>query len=99
MTLVDVLDHLPAFPEVFLLVGACALMIGDLYVKSEHRAGSFWAAQAILAVCLLATLGIDLGTRRHLYLFNDLFVVDHLANLVKLACYLAVSAALVYSRG
>ena len=99
MTLVEFLDHLPAFPEAFLLLGACALMIGDLYVKSERRAGTFWAAQAILAVCFLATIGVDLGTRHRLVLFNGLFVVDHLANLLKLACYLAVSAALVYSRG
>src|SRR5919201_2831960 len=41
---------------------------------------------------------LDYGTLQHLYLFNGLFVVDHFANLLKLVCYLAVSAALVYSR-
>src|ERR671937_1635774 len=41
---------------------------------------------------------VDYGTLQHLYLFNGLFVVDHFANLLKLVCYLAVSAALVYSR-
>jgi NADH-quinone oxidoreductase subunit N len=73
-------------------------MIGDLYVKHEQRIGTFWAAQLILLLCLLATLFIDYKTERHLYIFNGLFVVDHLANLLKSASYLAVSAALVYSR-
>ena len=91
-------NHLPALPEIFLLVGACALMIGDLYVKSEHRLATFWAAQGLLLACLLATLFVDANTRRQLVIFNGLFLVDHLANLLKVACYLAVSAALVYSR-
>ena len=91
-------NHLPALPEILLLVGACALMIGDLYVKSEHRLATFWAAQGLLLACLLATLFVDANTRRQLVIFNGLFLVDHLANLLKVACYLAVSAALVYSR-
>jgi NADH-quinone oxidoreductase subunit N len=91
-------DHLPALPEVLLLVGACALMIFDLYVKHEGRRASAVFAQVVLGLCALATLFVELGTREHLYLFNGLFVVDHLANLLKLVCYLSVSAALVYSR-
>ena len=91
-------DHLPALPEVLLLIGACALMIFDLYVKHEGRGASAVFAQIVLALCAVATLFVDFGTRQHLYLFNGLFVVDHLANLLKLVCYLSVSAALVYSR-
>jgi NADH-quinone oxidoreductase subunit N len=93
-----VIDHLPALPEVLLLIGACALMIFDLYVKHEGRGASAVFAQIVLGLCALATLFVDAGTRQHLYLFNGLFVVDHLANLLKLVCYLSVSAALVYSR-
>ena len=91
-------DHLPALPEVLLLIGACALMIFDLHVKHEGRGASAVFAQIVLALCAVATLFVDFGTREHLYLFNGLFVVDHLANLLKLVCYLSVSAALVYSR-
>jgi NADH-quinone oxidoreductase subunit N len=91
-------DHLPALPEVLLLIGACALMIFDLFVKHEGRGASAVFAQIVLALCALATLLVDFGTREHLYLFNGLFVVDHLANLLKLVCYFSVSAALVYSR-
>jgi NADH-quinone oxidoreductase subunit N len=99
MSITDWIDHIPALPEVLLLVGACAVMIADLYVKDEGRRMSVMLAQVVLALCALATLFVDAGTRDRLVLFNGLFIVDHLANLLKLVCYLSVSAALVYSRG
>jgi len=98
MNTVTIVDHLPALPEIILLAGACALMIFDLYVKSERRAGTFWLAQAILLLCALATVFVHIGTGRGLYIFNGLFVADAMGNLIKLVCYLATSVALVYSR-
>lgn len=98
MNAATLINHLPALPEIVLLVGACALMIGDLYVRSEHRLGTFWAAQALLFLCLLATLFVDANFDKRLVIFNGQFVVDHLASLLKVASYFAVSAALVYSR-
>jgi NADH-quinone oxidoreductase subunit N len=95
------IDHLPALPEVILLVGACALMIVDLYVKSERRNLSFQVAQAVLLLCMLATLFVQWVRgipAPPLYLFNGLFVFDLMSNLLKLVSYLAVWATLVYSR-
>jgi NADH:ubiquinone oxidoreductase subunit 2 (subunit N) len=53
----------------------------------------------VLLLCALATLFIQWssGTSRYC-LFNGLFVVDVMANLLKLAAYCAVSVTLVYSR-
>ena len=97
-----VIDHLPALPEVLLLVGACALMIVDLYVKSERRNASFGLAQIVLLLCTLATLYVFLvqgqANYSRLLLFNGLFVSDTLSNLLKLVSYLSVWATLVYSR-
>jgi NADH-quinone oxidoreductase subunit N len=98
MNPIMLLDHVPVLPEVILLVGACAIMIADLYVRHEGKRVTVALAQIVLALCAAATLFVEYGTGQHLYLFNGLFVVDHLANLLKLVCYLAVSAALVYSR-
>jgi NADH-quinone oxidoreductase subunit N len=98
MSLLDLIDYVPVLPEALLLLGACALMIFDLYVKHEGRGASAVFAQIVLALCAVATLYVEYWTRVHFYLFNGLFVVDHLANILKLVCYLAVSAALVYSR-
>jgi NADH-quinone oxidoreductase subunit N len=92
------LDYTPALPEVLLLIGACTVMIADLYVKDEGRRTSVVIAQVVLALCALVTLFVDLGTGTRLVLFDGHFIVDHLANLLKIVCYLSVSAALVYSR-
>jgi NADH-quinone oxidoreductase subunit N len=94
----NLVDHIPVLPEVILLVGACAVMIADLYVKDEGRRTTVGIAQVILALCALTTLFVDKYTQHRLVLFNGLFVVDHMANLLKVVCYLSVSAALVYSR-
>jgi NADH-quinone oxidoreductase subunit N len=92
-------DHfMPALPEIVLLAGACAVMLLDLQVKTENRAGTFWAAQGLLALCALATGFVQLGTGRGLVIFNGLFIADTFANLMKFTAYVATSMALVYSR-
>jgi NADH-quinone oxidoreductase subunit N len=93
------IDHLPALPEAILLLGACVLMIFDLYVNDPRRAGTLYFAQAILVLCAAATLFVLWGSGGARYLiFSGLFVADVMGHLLKLVCYLAVSAALVYSR-
>jgi len=99
MNLITVLSHFRALPEVLLLVGACVLMIADVYSRDERRRTSYWIAQATLLLCFLSTLYVTYesgGTRQ--YLFNGLFVSDLMSQLLKLVCYMAVSAALLYSR-
>src|SRR3989454_5011512 len=99
LIVIALIDHIPALPEILLLLGACAIMIADLYVKHEGRRATFIAAQLLLAACAAVTLYVMIETPQgRYYLFNGLFVADALANLLKLVCYLAVSAALVYSR-
>jgi NADH-quinone oxidoreductase subunit N len=99
MSWVAFLNHLPALPEAILLVGACALMIADTFVRDERRAPTYWMAQGTLVLCALATIFVVLhaGADKY-YIFNGLFVADFLSHLIKLASYVAVSAALVYSR-
>jgi NADH-quinone oxidoreductase subunit N len=97
-----IVDHLPALPEVLLLVGSCAVMLVDLHVKSERRVATFRLAQAVLLLCALTTLWVMKvqwqANFSRLVLFNGLFVSDIMSHVVKLACYLATSVALVYSR-
>jgi NADH-quinone oxidoreductase subunit N len=92
-------NFIVALPEIVLLAGACTLMIVDLFVKDERRRVSYWFAQLILLACALATLFVWTGTAGKLvYAFNGLFVADVMGHMLKLAAYVAVSAALVYSR-
>ncbi len=97
--LIALIDHLPVLPEVVLLAGASLLMIVDLLVKDARRRVSLALAQAILLACVLATLFVIVGAgTRRLFIFDGMFVADYLGNVLKLFGYIAVSAALVYSR-
>ena len=92
-------DFLPALPEIFLLVMACAVMIADLFVKSERRTASYLLAQFTLVGCASLTLLVMIGTQGALMVtFSGLFVADMMSHLLKLAAYIAFSTALVYSR-
>jgi NADH-quinone oxidoreductase subunit N len=88
-----------ALPEIVLLAGACALMIVDLFVTDERRRASYWFAQLILLACAVSTLIVWAGTGGKLaYAFNGLFAADVMGHMLKLAAYVAVAAALAYSR-
>jgi NADH-quinone oxidoreductase subunit N len=93
-------NHLPALPEIVLLVGACALMIVDVFSKDERRTATYLTAQGVLLACLLATAFVMwASTGRGKYiLFEGLYVADFMGNVLKIVSYGAVSAALVYSR-
>ena len=95
----DLINHIPALPEIIVLLGACMLMLVDLHVKSERRVASFRFALGVLAAAGAATLFVQwVDGPAKLYLFYGLFVSDALSNLLKLVCYASVWAALVYSR-
>jgi NADH-quinone oxidoreductase subunit N len=92
-------NFFPALPEMFLLVMGCVVMIADLFVTSQRRGGSFLLAQATLLGCTLLTGFILVSTGGDLiYSFSNLFVADVMSHVLKLAAYVAVSVALVYSR-
>jgi NADH-quinone oxidoreductase subunit N len=99
MSLTELLSHLRALPEMILLAGACALMVVDLLSRHAGRRTSFWFAQAVLALCFVATLYViaESGGTRY-YIFYGLYVSDMLSHVLKLFATLAVSAALVYAR-
>lgn len=93
------LSHLRALPEIWLLLATCAIMIIDVYSKDAERRVTLWATQFTLAVCFALTVYVAYeseGTRW--VIFNGLFVSDMMGHLLKLVSYVAVSAALVYSR-
>ena len=99
MSSMALLSHLRALPEMVLLVATCVVMIVDLYSKDPKRRITLCAAQLTLLLCFLSTLYVlyeSEGTRR--IIFSGLFVSDAMGHLLKMVCYLAVSAALVYSR-
>ena len=99
MNTMTILSHLRALPEMVLLVGACVVMIADLYSKDERRRIGYSLAQVVLLACVVLQIYIiaESGGSRY-YIFNGLFVSDLMSHVLKLACYAATWAALVYSR-
>jgi NADH-quinone oxidoreductase subunit N len=94
-----ILDHLPALPEMVLLAGACVVLLVDVWSKDERRNATFIAAQCVLLACLLATAYVLLyGATARYVIFSGLFIADLMGHVLKIFSYLAVSAALVYSR-
>ncbi len=59
--MIVLIDHLPLLPEIVLLVGACVLMIADLYVKDQRRAVSYVIAQLVLIGCAASTAFVMWG--------------------------------------
>ncbi len=90
------IDLIPAYPEIFLLVAASAVLLVDMFVSDARRLVTYWLSIGILAVCavLNALYLIDGSTW---YTFGNMFVGDPMANLLKLATSVAVIITLIYS--
>ena len=86
----------PAYPEIFLLAMACAILIIDLYVRDENRGITYFLTQATLAGCALLTWFTASGEPVHT--FSGMFVGDLMADVLKLITYFGVITILVYSR-
>ena len=86
----------PAYPELFLLVMACVILVVDLFVSDDKRIVTYGLTQAALAGCIAITY---LTSRLEpAYTFSGMFVDDLMSDVLKLLVYLGVMVILVYSR-
>jgi len=89
----------PAYAEVFLLGMALAVLMVDLFVPDRLRWVSYALTLATLAGCAVLTLAVSaLVGGATAFTFGNMFVGDAMGSTLKLACYIAVAACLVYSR-
>ncbi|MBX3666556.1 MAG: NADH:ubiquinone oxidoreductase subunit N, partial [Burkholderiales bacterium] len=86
----------PAYPELFLLVMACAILIADLFISDDNRIVTYGLTQMTLAGCALLTFFT--GNAEPVYTFSGMFVDDLMADALKLLTCLAVITILVYAR-
>ena len=89
-------DLMPAIPEIFLLVMACAILIADLLIKQSGRLVTYMLVQLTLMACALITVGTH--ENGVVYAFHGMFVDDLMSDVLKLLTYIAVAMMLVYSR-
>ncbi|MGE0559737.1 MAG: NADH-quinone oxidoreductase subunit NuoN [Burkholderiales bacterium] len=86
----------PAYPELFLLVMACAILLADLFISDDNRIFTYGLTQFTLAGCALLTFFT--GNADPVYTFNGMFVDDLMADVLKLLTCIAVITMLVYAR-
>ena len=86
----------PAYPELFLLVMACVILLVDLFISDDNRIVTYGLTQFTLAGCALLTFFT--GNADPVYTFNGMFVDDLMADTLKLLTCIAVIVMLVYAR-
>ena len=86
----------PAYPELFLLVMACAILIIDLFISDDNRIFTYGLTQFTLAGC--AVLTFFTGNAEPVYAFSGMFVDDLMADTLKLLTCLTVITILTYAR-
>jgi len=96
MTL-DALNISIAWPEVYLLSMTCLLLVVDVFLKQTQRDASYLMAQVTLLGTMIIITANMAGQRTEA--FNGTFVVDPLADVLKLFICAVVAFVFVYSRG
>ena len=95
MTL-DALNYAIAWPEIFLLIMACVILVVDVFLEDERRNLTYLLSQlTLLATCALVVSG---GTDQRVMAFNDMFVQDSMADTLKLFILAITFVIYVYSR-
>ena len=89
-------DFAPAYPEIFLLVMVCVVLLADLAWGEKTPYVAYVLAQFALLGCVLITFATS--APEVVYTFSGMFVDDAMADILKMMVYITVSAVLVYSR-
>ena len=87
----------PAIAEIWLVAAACVILLIDAFAGARHR--GLAATLTLLALALGAALTVSYGqVAQRTVLFDGLYVADELGTVLKLAGFLFVAVALLYSR-
>jgi NADH-quinone oxidoreductase subunit N len=90
---------LPAYAELFLLTMACVVLLVDLYLPERLRNVTYVLSLLTLAGCVAITVMVGYATGGQVaFTFNNMFVSDAMANVLKVFIYIAVALCMVYSR-
>jgi NADH-quinone oxidoreductase subunit N len=95
MTL-DSLNIAIAIPEIFLMSMACLVLVVDVYLPQSKRNLTYVLSQLSLIITLVLILTSQVDSRA--LAFNDLFVRDSMADVLKLFILIISFGVFVYSR-
>jgi NADH-quinone oxidoreductase subunit N len=91
-----ILPLAPAYPELFLALMVCVILLVDLFVSDDNRIVTYLLTQIALA----GTFAIiwSSASAEVAYTFSNMFVDDLMSDVLKLAVCLSVMVMLAYSR-
>ena len=86
----------PAYPELFMLIALCVILVADLFVADENRIVTYGLTQAALIACTFVTWFS--APLQPVYTFSGMFVADLMSGVLKVLVCVAVMIVLAYSR-
>ena len=89
-------DYMPVLPEIVILVGACIILLVDVWLPDDRRHVSYWLTQLTLLVATCATL--NTANENAVVVFHGTVIDDFVADVLRLFSFTAVSLVLFYSR-
>ncbi len=89
-------DFAPAAPEIFLLTMACVVLVVDLFVGERNRNAAYWLSQATLVVTAIVIVATHSSAT--VLTFNNTFVRDPMADVLKVALFIVTAGVFLYSR-
>src|SRR5437879_1916848 len=91
------MNLIPVYPEIFLLIATCAILLIDMFLPDEKRNITYLLTMGALAVCAALCM-VDVNSGKTAYTFHNMFVSDPMSSLLKLLSCVAVGLTLIYSR-
>ncbi len=95
--MIDKLSWIAVYPEVVLLVMACAILLADLFVTSARRTSTYVLTLLTLGVVAVVSGLYALGGQT-IYAFGGMVVSDSMGNWLKCFAAVAMMATFVYGR-
>jgi NADH-quinone oxidoreductase subunit N len=93
-------DLITILPEIFMLVMTCVILLVDIHLRDERRTVTYLLSLFTLVFAVILTLGPHGSPAQgeSIYAFNDTFVRDGMADLLKVFIFIITGAVFLYSR-
>jgi NADH-quinone oxidoreductase subunit N len=90
------MNLVPVYPEIFLVIATSAILLIDMFLADAKRNITYALTIVTLLICI--ALNVADYSNPTAYTFNNMFVSDPMASLLKIFSYIAVGVTLIYSR-
>jgi NADH-quinone oxidoreductase subunit N len=93
------LDYMAVLPEIVVLVGACVILLVDVWMDDDRREVGYWLSQLTLLVAACVTIAtMDKTIESTARVFYNMVIDDPVADVLRFLSFVAVSLVLFYSR-